>query len=451
MYLHDCLPLPWRALRAIERARLAWPVGRAVALQWQEPGMPGAVTLAALGDVFPREPPPAPGHVFAGLAAALERADVACCNLEAPVATVATPAGPLGSALRATPEAPGLLRAAGIGVVNVAGNHALDAGEAGFAESVGRLEEAGLAVCGVAGHGAASRLLVRAAGGLRLGFLGYCDDHAPVASHGGSRPALAVPERMLDEVAVAAAAVDVLVVQLHWGYEFRLHPLRRHRDLARALIHRGARLVLCHHAHVPMGLERHDDGLIAYGLGNALFPRTPYMQDGHPWSDRSVLLEVRLSRQHVVGARLAPFRLDPQGLPQASAGGEGRALMRALAIASARLGDERFMERCERAQLVFDAATLLRAIAAARERNGAVLGARLDTLALPRQRALIANLAMLPGTAALAALLDRLCGAAAAGEDPRRAFDAEADQFAAGLAALCRLFDWRAALAARLP
>lgn len=451
MYLHDCLPLPWRALRALERARLAWPLGRALVPRGDAAA--GAITLAALGDVFVKEAPrTAAPALFDGLAGTLGGADLVCCNLEAPIAGAEWPAASLGPSLRAAAGTARLLHAAGVGVVNVAGNHALDAGVAGFEESLGHLRAAGIEACGVAGADGAAQLVVRACRGLQVGFLGYCDDHAPLdAGAAGRRPALAEPEVMREEVAAAAARVDALVVQLHWGYEFRCHPLRRHRDLARELVRRGATLVLCHHAHVPMGVERHGDGFIAYGLGNGSFPLTPYMRAGHDWSDRSVLLEARLSRRRVEAARVVPFRLDAQGLPRAPGGLAAAHLARAIAVASARLDDDAFMRRCERAQLVFEGAELARAIAAARGRDAATLDARARTLALPRQQALMAALETLPGAAPLATALRDLLRAVQAGGPVAQAYDANQAALAAGADALRKLFDWRAALAARVP
>jgi poly-gamma-glutamate synthesis protein (capsule biosynthesis protein) len=452
MYLPDRLPLPWRVIGALERLRLLWPAGRAAPPGGRVPDS-GGITLAAIGDVFLPELPAAGARVaFDGLAGALARADLACCNLEAPLADEPATASPLGGGIRSDPGIVAALEAGGIRVANVAGNHALDAGAAGFRQTLARLDAAGILACGVAAPGDGSQLLLREAQGVRIGFLGYCDDHAPLPpGDDAPGPARAVPEIVLASVAAAAAAVDALVVQLHWGYEFRFHPLRRHRDLARELVDRGARLVLCHHAHVPMGLERRGSGLIAYGLGNALFPMTPYVREGHRWTDRSVLLEVRLSRQRVEGVRLVPFALDDDGLPRLLRGLRARQVLRAVAVASARLDDEAFMEASECAQLAFEGAVLLRALTAARSRDAVTLAARACTLQLPRQRALLDWLGARPGTTEMAAALRRLASAAEAGGDIVRVYDGGTAEFAAGLEELKRTWQFWPAFATRLP
>lgn len=456
MYIADWVPVPWRVLRAIEAARLAVPLGRVAARQADSDPGPAEVRLAALGDVWLREAPSAGAGPFAGLLPALRAADVVCCNLEAPI--IESPAGLvadttlLGKPIYSVRGAAESLQAAGIDVANVAGNHALDFGGAGFRQSLGQLAQAGVGACGIAAPGGGAQLVERVVRELRLGFLGYCDDHAPLPpGTAGVLPAQATPSRMLAEVAAAAARVDTLVVQLHWGYEFRLHPLRRHRDLARQLVDHGAALVLCHHAHVPMGIERRGAGLIAYGLGNAAFPMTPYLRAGHPWSDRSFVLEARLARGGVRAHRLLPFRIDPAGVPRPTTGSSANALARGVASASRRLADERFLAESERTQLAYEAVGLLGALEAARSRDGATLAARVSALALPRQAALLAWLAALPGAERAATALQELQRAALDGADITAAFDAQRAVIESARPALRRAYSWRAAFAARVP
>jgi poly-gamma-glutamate synthesis protein (capsule biosynthesis protein) len=456
MYVADWVPVPWRVLQAIEAARLAVPLGRVAARQADSGDGPGDVRLAALGDVWLREPPSAGAGPFAALLPALRGADVVCCNLEAPI--IGSPAGLaadttlLGKPIHSASGAAEALKAAGIDVANVAGNHAVDFGAVGFRQSLEQLERAGVSACGMAAAGGGAQLVERGVRNLRLGFLGYCDDHAPLPpGTAGALPAQATPSRILADVAAAAARVDALVVQLHWGYEFRLHPLHRHRELARQLVDHGAALVLCHHAHVPMGIERRGAGLIAYGLGNAAFPMTPYLRAGHPWSDRSFVLEVRLARGGVLAHRLLPFRIEPAGVPRPMTGSAARALLRGVAIASRRLQDERFLLAAERAQLVYEAVGLLGALEAARGRDDATLAARVSTLALPRQAALLGWLASLPGAASAAAALRKLECTALAGAGMTAAFDAWWPTIESARAALRHAYSWRAALAARVP
>ena len=87
--------------------------------------------------------------------------------------------------------------------------------------------------------------------------------------HGGA----AVWDDDASPAAIAALAedVDVVVVQLHMGFQFSESPGSGVKDAARAAIDAGADLVVCHHPHVLQGFEWYQGHLIAYSLGNFIF------------------------------------------------------------------------------------------------------------------------------------------------------------------------------------
>ena len=61
---------------------------------------------------------------------------------------------------------------------------------------------------------------------------------------------------------------------IHWGAEYADMPAKIQRSEAKRLIEAGADMVIGHHPHVLQGVERHEDGLIAYSMGNFLFENT---------------------------------------------------------------------------------------------------------------------------------------------------------------------------------
>jgi poly-gamma-glutamate capsule biosynthesis protein CapA/YwtB (metallophosphatase superfamily) len=62
------------------------------------------------------------------------------------------------------------------------------------------------------------------------------------------------------------------VVLFHWGAERSDTPSRNQRRLAYAAADAGADLVVGHHPHVLQGIEVRGNCLIAYSLGNFVFP-----------------------------------------------------------------------------------------------------------------------------------------------------------------------------------
>jgi poly-gamma-glutamate synthesis protein (capsule biosynthesis protein) len=102
-----------------------------------------------------------------------------------------------------------------------------------------------------------------------------------------------------------------VVVQLHWGYEWSMYPLRSQRDLARSYVEAGAHLVVCHHAHVPMGVEVWRDGAIAHGLGNLHFGGSK--SGHHPFRHASFVLRAGLSRSGITDLEVIPVATDEAG------------------------------------------------------------------------------------------------------------------------------------------
>jgi phenylacetate-CoA ligase len=115
------------------------------------------------------------------------------------------------------------------------------------------------------------------------------------------------------EVSELGARVDVVVVSLHWGVEYCHVPAPEQMQIARSLIDAGATLILGHHAHVIQGVERHGNGLIAYGLGNAITTdlkigsRVAIKQSRR--TNSALALRVVLARGFVKDFEAVPYRL----------------------------------------------------------------------------------------------------------------------------------------------
>jgi poly-gamma-glutamate capsule biosynthesis protein CapA/YwtB (metallophosphatase superfamily) len=387
---------------------------------------------------------------FDGVRNLLEAADIRVANLEAVVTSRRQPALAVGAGMRAEPDALDTLTTAGFNVVSAANNHALDYGSEGLADCVEMLTARGIGVCGLEEDAGPQRCVKRVANTVRIGFLGFCDDINAARAGGMPRPVLWSNDA---EAAIAAARrdTDVLIVQMHWGYEFSLHPLLRHRNQARRAVEIGAHAVICHHAHVPLGFEIWKGCPIVYGLGNGCIPISPYMIDGHPWADRSIALELGLARDGIATLRLHPLRLQRDGSPVLLEGKDKGALLAGVAQMSARLREDAFLDRCERARLTYETAGLIAALeeAAARE-DETSLEERVAQLELPRQQSLIEFLERHPKTVSLARGLRAATAAKRAGRlsaalrEPLR-------ELKAAPGVLQDLYRWRDALRARLP
>lgn len=248
-----------------------------------------------------------------------------------------------------------LLAEAGIDVVTLANNHVMDEGRQGLEAATDALERFGVAHVGAGfDRPQAERTLCRERGGKRIAFIAACDhaihwargDKAGIAPLGWRRVARRVRE--------AHRANDVVIVLLHADYEFAECPSPARIARSRALIDEGATLVIQHHPHVWQGIERHGDGLIAYSLGNFVFPvhGNPY-QARHPGTEATHVLEVSLTFGDTgtpsIEWRAHPFIIRETHTPTPASARESRALLAELHRRSALLADPAAVSRQHRA------------------------------------------------------------------------------------------------------
>jgi poly-gamma-glutamate capsule biosynthesis protein CapA/YwtB (metallophosphatase superfamily) len=226
---------------------------------------------------------PAQADPFADVASLLA-ADVVVGNLESPVVRELPlrPPIPHRNQFASSAAHLGQLERAGFHVLSLANNHFFDLGVPGQLDGPRVLADAGLVAIG-ASHSELPLLRVETleVDGWRIGFLAF----ATIRNHPGSPDGPQLPYTSLaalDELdgalALARADHDLLIAVVHWGTEYAAQVGLSNRLAARGLLDAGVDLVIGHHPHVLQALERRDsgpahDGLIAYSLGNFLFPR----------------------------------------------------------------------------------------------------------------------------------------------------------------------------------
>jgi poly-gamma-glutamate synthesis protein (capsule biosynthesis protein) len=398
--------LPWRV--QVWRRDRALARRRGTRLSAWQPLAAGAEagTMLALGDVAlldatgRRAAAEGAAGVFGARLPVVTGATLVTANLESMLTARTERNGRLGSFLRAPPEAVRALAELPAPVVTCANNHCMDHGGAGILECLSHLDAAGVRAVGAgATRARADAPATVTAAGVRIGFLARCDDFRTQADElAVATPAPLEREPLLASIAALRREVDLVVVHLHVGYEFELHPLLHHRDLARACADAGADLVLLHHAHVPMGAEARGKGLVAYGLGNACGPVDDYMREGHPWTDRSFLLEVGFGAEGLTRFRLHPIRVGGDGCMAPLDGRDAERVLGGLERCSRRVGDDRLLARITRARMAREGRAQLLALDRA---HGTDAFAELATyLDAPRQRTLIAGLERLVPEAA---------------------------------------------------
>jgi poly-gamma-glutamate capsule biosynthesis protein CapA/YwtB (metallophosphatase superfamily) len=161
--------------------------------------------------------------------------------------------------------------------VTLANNHQLDNDVLGLTETPKILDELGLGYVGAARtSGDKFRVETIDVKGWKVGFVAVTTQTNRTPFKDGPHiayvPAPAMRNAIAPIVEGARANHDLVIVQIHWGAEYQDAPLRYQTDAAHAFIDAGADAVIGHHPHVLQGIERYKGGVIAYSLGNFVFP-----------------------------------------------------------------------------------------------------------------------------------------------------------------------------------
>ncbi|HOX33730.1 MAG TPA: CapA family protein [Spirochaetales bacterium] len=355
-----------------------------------------SMTLAAGGDILvsPGLRPETTASLWDEVRGFYFGADLACANLETPVAPSA-PQAFLPASIR---EAPGLNGSPGmfdrmheggrgIGLFSTANNHCLDLGEAGLRETLDFLDSRSCPRVGTARSPEEARALVLVErNGLKLAFVAFTfalnwqclpEGKEYLANYLRlNKPGIDLAPLAAQVAAARAAGADAVVACLHWSLEFEAYPVRHLVETAHRVVELGVDLVIGNHPHNVQPIERHAyldaatgerrEGLVLYALGDLLTLRTTVLPNSH----LGLLARVRFAkgesggreltriaglellptylRPRMRGGRCEDFRLhdllklaaelragrNPHGLSRA----EGRELLRLEALATRLLG-----------------------------------------------------------------------------------------------------------------
>jgi len=245
------------------------------------------LTIAASGDllihspVWQRATANAGGHgydfapMFRLIRPYIRGADLALCHVETPL----TPRPPQGYPVFNTPPALArAIRTTGWDACDTASNHSLDLGQYGIDQTGIALHRAGVAHTGSARSArAARRIVLLHAKGVRVAFLAYTAvSNGQVQPRPWSVNTASAPRILRDARRARRAGADVVIVNIHWGEEYRQAPSAAQLHLARALTRAPSiTAVVGQHVHVVQPIRRINGKPVVFGEGNLVSNQTP--------------------------------------------------------------------------------------------------------------------------------------------------------------------------------
>lgn len=200
--------------------------------------------------------------------------DYASTNFEAPMA--GPDSGYTGYPLFNSPDAiADTLKKAGYKLIVTANNHILDRGFKGAIRTLEVLQKADLDTTGCfSSLQAQNSPLIKNVRGIKVGYIAYTygvngiplPDKAPYLVN------IMDSDKIISDISALRPNVDVLVLVLHWGEEYRPLPTEQQKELAQNFLEAGVDVILGSHPHViePMEVKSINgkNKFIIYSLGN---------------------------------------------------------------------------------------------------------------------------------------------------------------------------------------
>ena len=252
-------------------------------------------------------------EVFGNVLPELLDKDISITNLELVLTNGGESIDKCGPNIKADPAVMSELVKADFDVYSVANNHARDLSDEAFMETLSHIENAGANhVGGGSNISTAAKPLKLEVKGIKLAIFSismHCDCDAGADTPGVN--VLNLPYNTIDIMKASQDGYKVIVV-FHDGKEFVPFPAERIRNYCRAFVDAGASAVIGHHPHIIRGVEIYKDALIAYSLGNFLFPQRDGAAMPDPFWFDGFSVRLLINQSGLSGFDIIPHNYNPK-------------------------------------------------------------------------------------------------------------------------------------------
>ena len=307
-----------------------------------------SILVNAVGDVWFGDHPVCIGHgirstksnspphyIFNKVKMLLADADINFCNLESVVSDAGLISGSLESIeMRASPGAVHDLQDAGFNVVSIANNHIMQHGVEAYEDTLENLKKANINVVGLDKEGGTNIHFFEKEG-IHVAILSF--SMRPEGYYEGTPlySFRAELQPIIDEIAALRQEFDGFILcSVHWGCEFLDQPSPDQRVMARRLADAGVDVLLGSHPHVWQGVERINNSVILYSMGNFVFDL---------WQENcraSAITHLELQQDGIINYKITPIWINDGFQPELPSGRRLAAIGRTLDDINRRLNSE---------------------------------------------------------------------------------------------------------------
>jgi poly-gamma-glutamate capsule biosynthesis protein CapA/YwtB (metallophosphatase superfamily) len=199
-------------------------------------------------------------------------------------------------------------------VVALANNHALDQGEAGLSQTLGRLSANRIQATGAGGNlEEAWQPRIVEVKRRKIGFLAasYASLNYGTDERNDYVARIEDLDRLRSGVRALRLQASYIVVAMHAGDEYTSEPRAAQVQFARAAIDAGADVVIGSHPHWLQPVERYRGGLIFYSLGNFVFDL-----DSSPETREGAAVRFSIGPGDALNAEVFPIEIENSCCPR---------------------------------------------------------------------------------------------------------------------------------------
>ena len=200
-------------------------------------------------------------YPFKNVVSYFENDDLTFANLEGTLNNDASPAPDKPFNFRGPEDYVNILTQNSVEVVSVSNNHAMDYGQEGYDATTRVLRDAGVQYVE-----RDSSTLFTTDRGLTVGLYAVMYYHVD-------------EDAMVAAIQELARQADIVIFAPHWGIEGSFYANEIQIRQAHKAIDAGADIVWGHHPHVLQRMEKYNDGIICYSMGNFCFGGNMYPKD----------------------------------------------------------------------------------------------------------------------------------------------------------------------------
>lgn len=212
------------------------------------------------------------------------------------------------------------LQKAGFDYLMLTNNHSFDYGQQGFLDTLAALKEYNIPTSGVGKNLAEAREFYRTnINGLEISVLSCGAFPVEQSGFNGKRDASATDQRpgilwqseeIFDLVKKEKEQGRFVIINVHGGQEYVFMPSTAQRNFYQGLCDSGADIIFGSHPHVLQPIEWYNGSIIAYSLGNFVFPGMEEM----PGGTDSMVLRLGIYNGKILYKEEYPAKLEGLGV-----------------------------------------------------------------------------------------------------------------------------------------